>query len=63
MIGSRKHTIATAVHEVDPPEPADAVPPSKFQVVEDVIPSACSGMASASYDFGLYLAAARSGFM
>lgn len=56
--------IVTPVHDVDPSGPADAVPPSKFQVVEDVIPSACSGMASASYDFfGLYLAAARSGFM
>lgn len=64
MIGSRKHTTVIPVRDVDPPGAADAVQPSEIQVVQEVIPSACSGAAFPSHDFfGLYLAAARSGFM
>lgn len=64
MIGSRKHTIVTAGHDVAPSGPADTVPPRGFQVVEDVIPSAWSDTPSDSDDFfALYLAAARSGVM
>lgn len=64
MTGSRKHAIVTAGHEVDPSGPADTVQPRGFHLVEDAVPSASSGMALAPDDFfGLYLAAARSGFM